>query len=88
MAEILADRFRLTDQERGALQGKQGSKGVFFTTSRFTEEARKYATAIGNRIVLIDGNQLAALMAENNIGVSTVATYELKRIDNDYFEQE
>lgn len=72
----------------GALQGKQASKGVFFTTSRFTEGARKYAKAIGNRIVLIDGNQLAALMVENNIGVSTVATYELKRIDNDYFEQE
>lgn len=69
----------------GALQGKKARKGVFITTSRFTDEAVRYASSIDVRVVLIDGNRLAELMTDHNVGVSTVATYELKRLDGDYF---
>lgn len=68
----------------GALQGQRASKGVFITTSSFTGDAADYARSIG-KVILIDGQRLAGLMAEHNVGVSTVATYELKKVDSDYF---
>ena len=49
--------------------------------------AREYASRIENKIVLIDGEQLAQLMIEHNIGVTPVATYEIKRVDLDYFAE-
>ncbi len=70
----------------GALQGKDAGKGVFITTSDFTQEARRYAEQIGSRIVLVDGRRLAELMIESGVGVTTSARYELKRIDSDYFQ--
>ena len=70
----------------GALQGKRAKKGIFITTSNYTNEAREYASAIENKIILIDGKQLAQFMIDFNIGVSTVDTYQIKKIDNDYFE--
>jgi restriction system protein len=72
----------------GALQGKHASKGIFITTSYFTKEAQDFAKIIDNRIILIDGNQLAQLMIENNVGVNTVTTYMVKKIDTDYFVEE
>lgn len=70
----------------GALQGHRARKGVFITTSEFSREAEDYVSRIDNKIVLIDGRKLAALMFEHDVGVTKVGTYELKRIDGDYFE--
>ncbi len=72
----------------GALQGQRARKGVFITTSNFSKEAIEYASAIDSRIILIDGNQLAALMTEHNLGVSVVGQYEVKKLDTDYFYEE
>ncbi len=72
----------------GALQGQRANKGIFITTSSYSREAIEYVGTISLKIVLIDGDQLAGLMLDHNIGASTVGTYELKRIDNDYFEGE
>ena len=72
----------------GALQGQHARKGVFITTSFFTKEAREYASMIESKIILIDGEQLAKLMAEHNVGVSTVGMYEVKKLDSDYFDEE
>ncbi|WP_242492620.1 restriction endonuclease [Methanolobus psychrotolerans] len=69
----------------GALIGKQPKKGVFITTANFSKEAEEYAKDTGN-IVLIDGPDLAKLMIEYDVGVSTVKTYDVKKIDQDYFE--
>ena len=74
----------------GALQGKRARKGIFITTSGFTNRAREYISAIDSRdskVILIDGNQLAQLMMEHDIGVSTTKTYEIKRVDSDYFAE-
>ena len=72
----------------GALQGQKARKGLFITTSEFTKEAADYVSRINNKIVLIDGEQLAELMIDYNVGVSTVTIYELKKIDYDYFTEE
>lgn len=69
----------------GALAGQRASKGVFISTSAYTREAREYAAQSQYRVVLIDGERLAQLMIEYNLGVSVTATYEVKRIDNDFF---
>ena len=71
----------------GALQGQRAKKGILITTSAFTKEAVQYASNIESKIVLIDGEKLAQLMIEYNVGVSTIASYEVKRIDTDYFEK-
>lgn len=70
----------------GALQGQRANKGVFITTSTFTREAKEYASNISSRIILVDGDQLAKLMVDHNVGVSTVSTFHVKKIDSDYFE--
>jgi len=72
----------------GALQGHRAKKGVFITTSEFSKEATQYATQIESKIALIDGAQLARLMIDHGLGVSLVETYEIKRIDYDYFVEE
>jgi restriction system protein len=72
----------------GALQGQRAHKGVFITTSDFTKEAQEYVKNISNKVVLINGLTLARLMIENNVGVSVAATYEVKKIDSDYFSEE
>lgn len=74
-------------QFAGALQAQRANKGIFITTSRFTEEARSYVSQIGSKIVLIDGEQLTSLMIENDVGVSTVSLYPVKKIDSDYFDE-
>lgn len=69
----------------GALQGRHAKKGVFITTSSFTAEAKSYAGMVGNKVVLIDGETLAKLMIDFNVGISPIRNYEVKRIDSDYF---
>jgi restriction system protein len=71
----------------GALLGQKADKGVFITTSSFSREAREYAGSVDRKIVLIDGQNLARLMIEFNAGISTARTYEIKRIDSDYFQE-
>jgi len=70
----------------GALLGKKSRKGIFITTSRFSKEAEEYAQSIDAKIILIDGKKLAQLMIEYNLGTTTVNIYEIKKIDQDYFE--
>lgn len=71
----------------GSLDDKGARKGVFITTSRFSPEARESAArASSKRIVLIDGDELAELMMDHGIGVTTVATYAVQKMDADYFE--
>ena len=72
----------------GALQGQRANKGVFITTSNFSREAEEYANIITSKIILINGEQLATLMVDHNVGVSPISAFEIKRIDSDYFEGE
>ncbi|HAU58420.1 MAG TPA: restriction endonuclease [Comamonadaceae bacterium] len=72
----------------GALAGQRATKGVFITTSWFTQEAKDYALSSQYKVVLIDGERLADLMIEHDLGVSVAATYQLKRIDSDFFSEE
>lgn len=71
----------------GALQGQRAKKGVFITTSTYTADAADYATRIDTKVVLIDGKQLAGLMIDFDVGVAPAATYVVKRVDSDYFEE-
>ena len=70
----------------GSLDGHRATKGVVITTAGFTSDATSFVKGIGKRIVLIDGPTLAGLMIDYGIGVSTVATYTLRRVDSDFFE--
>lgn len=72
----------------GALFGRKAKKGIFITTSTFTKDAKTYAEGIDSRVILIDGPQLAELMFDYGIGVSTANSYIVKRIDSDFFEDE
>ena len=69
----------------GALAGQGAKKGVFITTSNYTKEARAYLPKNETKIVLIDGKELAELMIDYNLGCTSVQTYEIKKIDSDYF---
>lgn len=71
----------------GALQGQRARKGVFITTSTFTADAVEYASRIDTKVVLMDGTQLAQLMIDFDVGVSLAASYLVKRIDTDFFEE-
>ncbi len=72
----------------GALAGQRAKKGVFITTSNFSKDAVTYATQMDVKIILIDGEDLAQYMIDYNLGVSVQSTYEIKKIDSDYFEEE
>jgi restriction system protein len=72
----------------GSLEGERARKGVFITTSGFSSEARDYVKKIEKKIVLIDGRQLTGLMVDFGIGVNTISTYEIARVDGDYFTEE
>lgn len=71
----------------GALQGKRAKKGVLITTSDFTNEAKEFVRNIDAKIVLLSGRQFAELMLEHRVGVIVTSTYELKKIDSDFFEE-
>ena len=70
------------------MAGQKAKKGIFITTSDFSKEAWEYAARIEIKIVLIDGEMLAQLLIDHNVGVTTVSSYETKRIDSDYFSEE
>lgn len=72
----------------GALQGHRARKGVFLTTAMFSREAIDFASRIDSKIVLIDGPTLVKYMIDHNVGVSSSQTYEVKKIDSDYFLEE
>ncbi len=72
----------------GALQGQRAKKGIFITTSSFSEGAIDFCRHIDSKIILIDGEQLAKLMIDFNVGVSVQRTLEIKRVDSDYFAAE
>ena len=72
----------------GAIDATGTTKGVFVTTANFTRAARDYVARSPKRIVLIDGEELARLMVRYDIGVRLKTRYEVKRIDEDYFESE
>lgn len=69
----------------GSLTGESATKGVFVTTSDFSAETHKYIEKVQQRVVLINGKQLAELMIEHNIGVQPQTTYVIKSIDENYF---
>lgn len=71
----------------GSLQGHRARKGVFITTSKFSQDAKDYVDRIETRIVLIDGSELANLMIDHGVGVTDVVVYSVKRIDEDYFDE-
>jgi len=98
--EAMADEFGLTPEERSAkvpsgqkridnreaLLSKQGDRGVFITTSRFTKGARDEAEHINARIELIDGSRLAELLVQYGIGVQPEQSVTLYRLDEDFFD--
>jgi len=72
----------------GSLEGARAKKGIVITTSSFAPNALEYVKNIEKKIVLIDGRQLASLMIEFKLAVTTEYKYEINKIDNDYFEME
>ena len=73
----------------GALQGEKATKGLFITTTEFTKDAQEFAAnLLGSNIVLIDGTQLTKLMIKYNLGVAVERTFEVKRIDSDFFSED
>ena len=69
----------------GALQGFRARKGIFITTSNFAKSVSDYVSRIDSKIILVDGEHLAKLMIEYDVGVSSIASYQIKKIDSDYF---
>ena len=69
----------------GALQGRRAQKGIFITTSNFSNKARKYVETIDSTVILIDGDQLVQLMIKYNVGVSAGQPYQIKQVDSEYF---
>ena len=70
----------------GGLTKRHANRGVMITTSTFTADAKECVEALPQKIVLVEGKQLAGLMIEQGVGVSTTRTLELKRLDQDYFD--
>jgi len=71
----------------GALHGQRAKKGVFITTSSFSKGAIDYVKAIDPKVILIDGETLTNLMIEYNVGTTTTQTFQVKKIDMDYFDK-
>jgi restriction system protein len=76
------------DQFAGALSKKKAAKGIFITTSKFTKDALASVREYSSRIILIEGNALADYMIDHGVGVSVASTYEIKKVDADFFEEE
>ena len=72
----------------GSMEGFRARKGVMITTSNFSKEAEDYITRIERKIVLVDGQRMAELMIAHNVGVSVSRSYEIKRIDSDFFVED
>ena len=76
------------DQFAGALSKKKATKGIFITTSTFTRDALASVREYASRIILIDGIKLADYMMDHNVVVSVTSTYEIKKVDSDFFEED
>jgi restriction system protein len=72
----------------GVLATKGVRKGIFITTSSFGKNALEALPKNETKIVLIDGEQLAEYMIDYNLGVSISEIFEVKRLDNDFFDEE
>ena len=72
----------------GSLDYKGTNKGIFITTSTFPKNTEEELKQTSKNIILIDGIKLAEHMIENNVGVSEKESYKIKRIDNDYFDED
>ncbi|MEP0324088.1 restriction endonuclease [Bauldia litoralis] len=72
----------------GSLVGLGATKGVFVTTSSFSLQATEFVRHLPQRIILIDGDRLADLMIEHDIGVRLNRAIEFKRIDEDFFAED
>lgn len=70
----------------GALHGVGASRGVLITTSSFTPKAQEYAKNVPIRVILVDGQRLAALMIKYRVGVQQRAVFTVVELDEDYFE--
>ena len=70
----------------GSLEGARARKGIFLTTSHFSQDAIDYVQKIEKRIVLVDGKQLAEFMIDYDVGVTASQVFKVKRLDTDYFE--
>jgi restriction system protein len=69
----------------GSMEGVRARKGVLITTSSFSKDAQEFVGRIERKIVLIDGERLAGLMIDHNVGVAVARSFVVKRIDTDYF---
>ena len=73
----------------GSLDYIRARKGVILTTSSFTRDAREFIERIeGKKVVLIEGAQLAELMLDHGVGVTTTKVYELREVSNDFFDED
>lgn len=71
----------------GALQGQRARKRIFITTSSFSKDELEYVKNLQNKIILLAGQRLAELMLEHSVGVSSIASYELRKVDSDCFSE-
>lgn len=71
----------------GAMSGDT-NKGVFVTTSEFDEKALEKARSAHHKIICIDGHKLVTLMHEFNVGIQVKTTYDIKQIDEDFFDEQ
>ena len=72
----------------GALQGARATKGIMFTSSSFSQGAEEYAATVSPRVILVDGQRLASLMIDHDVGVSTREVMRVKIVDSDYFSED
>jgi restriction system protein len=72
----------------GSLVGMGAVKGVFVTTSKFSQEAIEFAKHLTQRVILIDGQRLAELMIEHGVGVRLSRAIEFKRLDENFFDED
>jgi restriction system protein len=72
----------------GSMEPHRARKGVLITTSSFSADAKHYVSQAERKIVLIDGETLAELMIDHNVGVTTTQSYVVKRVDSDFFLEE
>jgi restriction system protein len=72
----------------GSMEGFRARKGVLITTSSFSKDAEDYISRIERKIVLVDGQRMAELMIAHNVGVTVIQTYEIKRLDSDFFTED
>ncbi len=71
----------------GSMESMGSNKGVMLTTSSFSKDAVEYAGRILKKVVLVDGEELADLMIDHNLGITITKTYELKEVSNDFFDE-